>query len=64
MNLIPLEESKFDTSKYTITFAIIGDETKGFVKSLPFFSLLNLRLTAEELRLIGFKIKVKIIKYL
>lgn len=64
VKVVPLEESRFDTSRYTITFAIIGDEKKGFVKSLPFFSLLNLRLTAEELRIIGFKVKVKIIKYL
>ncbi|MDF2438985.1 MAG: uncharacterized protein K0Q95_3361 [Bacteroidota bacterium] len=58
-DLIPLEYKDLDKSKYTITFAIIETKKRSFVDSLPFFSLLNFRLTAEELQNWGFKVRVK-----
>lgn len=63
-NIIPLSQDRFDASKYTVTFAVIEDESKTFVQALPFFSLLNLRLTSEEIRLLGFKVRIKRIKYI
>lgn len=62
-SVIPEKEEEIDTSNYTVTFAIIGGGTGGFVENLPFFSLLNFRLTVTELRSLGFKVKVKKISY-
>jgi uncharacterized protein (TIGR04141 family) len=59
MSIIPEKEGAFEPSKYIVTFAIIADGDKTFVESLPFFSLLNFRLTVSELRLLGFKVKMK-----
>ncbi len=58
-DLIPLEDKDFDSSEYTITYAIIEKKNRSFIDALPFFSLINFRLTAEELMVMGFKIKVK-----
>lgn len=58
-DLVPLEKRDVVTSSYTITFAIIEDKSRSFIDSLPFFSLLNFRLTAEELQNWGFNVKVK-----
>lgn len=61
--VIPQKSESFVSSKYTITFAVIAKGKKSFVESLPFFSLLNFRLTATELRLLGFDVRVKKIDY-
>jgi uncharacterized protein (TIGR04141 family) len=58
-NLIPLDTKDIRTNNYTITFALIEEKRRTFVDSLPFFSLLNFRLTAEELILLGYNVKVK-----
>lgn len=58
-DMVPLEKRDVVTSSYTITFAIIEDKPRSFINSLPFFSLLNFRLTAEELQNWGFNVKVK-----
>jgi uncharacterized protein (TIGR04141 family) len=63
VNIIPEKEDSVDTSKYTVTFAIISDGSKDFVDSLPFFSLLSFRLTVAELNRLGFKVRIKKIKY-
>jgi uncharacterized protein (TIGR04141 family) len=57
--LIPIETRDFDPNNYTITFAIIEENKRNFVESLPFFSLLNFRLTAEDLILLGYNVKIK-----
>jgi uncharacterized protein (TIGR04141 family) len=62
-NIVPEKELDLDTSKYIVTFAIIADGHKSFVECLPFFSLLNFRLTVSELRSLGFSVKVKKINY-
>ncbi|BAP32931.1 uncharacterized protein CHSO_3894 [Chryseobacterium sp. StRB126] len=59
--LIPLEDKDFKTDNYTITYAIIVSKNKNFVDSLPFFSLVNFRLTLEELINRGFHVRVKTI---
>lgn len=58
-SLIPLEDKDFNSNEYTITYAIIEKKDRSFVDALPFFSLINFRLTAEELMVMGFQIKVK-----
>jgi uncharacterized protein (TIGR04141 family) len=58
-DLVPLENRKVDTHNYTITFALIENKKRTFVEALPFFSLLNFRLTAEELLTLGYNVKVK-----
>ncbi|HUW05876.1 MAG TPA: DUF6119 family protein [Williamwhitmania sp.] len=58
-NLIALDDKNFNPNDYTITFAVIEKKTRKFVDSLPFFSLVNFRLTAEELMVMGFKLRVK-----
>jgi len=58
-NLIPLERNSFKTNQYTITFALIDKVNRSFVEALPFFSLINFRLTLEYLRNYGYKVKVK-----
>jgi uncharacterized protein (TIGR04141 family) len=63
MRMVPEKQDDFDPSKFTITFAIICGGNKNFVDSLPFFSLLNFRLTVAELRRMHFKVKMKKIKY-
>ncbi|MGL5234925.1 MAG: DUF6119 family protein, partial [Empedobacter falsenii] len=59
--LIPLENKDFKPSNYTVTYAIIQNNNKNFVDSLPFFSLVNFRLTIEDLLSRGFNVKVKTI---
>jgi uncharacterized protein (TIGR04141 family) len=59
LNLVPLEGKKLDPSKYTITFAIIDEKQRSFVESLPFYSLLNFRLTVDDLTAIGYEVRVK-----
>lgn len=63
MKLIPEKQDDFDPSKLTVTFAIISEGGKSFADSLPFFSLLNFRLTVTELRRMHFKVKMKKIDY-
>jgi uncharacterized protein (TIGR04141 family) len=58
-DLIPIEGREVQSNNYTITFALIEENRRSFVESLPFFSLLNFRLTAEELILLGYNVKVK-----
>ncbi|HAF30298.1 MAG TPA: hypothetical protein DCG75_14750 [Bacteroidales bacterium] len=58
-DLITLDNNKFNPSDYTITYAIIEKKKRRFVDSLPFFSLINFRLTAEDLILLGYNVKVK-----
>lgn len=58
-NLIPIENKNFNTSDFTITYAIIDDKNRSFVDSLPFFSLVNFRLTLDDLLNRGYKLKVK-----
>lgn len=58
-NLIPLESRDLTNSDYTITYALIDKKNRSFVDSLPFFSLVNFRLTSEELSVMGFNIRVK-----
>lgn len=58
-DLIPLESKDFNPGDFTIIYAIIEKKERKFVDSLPFFSLINFRLTAEELMIMGFKLKVK-----
>ncbi len=58
-NLVPLERRDLDTNEYTITFALIDKKDRSFIEALPFFSLLNFRLTFESLQNFGFKVKVK-----
>jgi len=57
--LIPLETKDVTPSDFTITFAIIESKKRSFIEALPFFSLINFRLLAEELSMIGFNVKVK-----
>ena len=58
-DLIPLENRDLKSEEYTITYAIIEKKDRHFVDALPFFSLINFRLTAEELSVMGFNVKVK-----
>lgn len=60
--IIPIENKDFNPTDYTITYAIIESLDRKFIDSLPFFSLVNFRLTAEEITLMGFKLKVKKIR--
>jgi uncharacterized protein (TIGR04141 family) len=57
--LIPTKADEFMPGKYIITYAIIEKRERSFVESLPFFSLLNFRLTAEEIIDLGFEVRVK-----
>lgn len=58
-DLIPLENRDFKTSDFTVTFAVIETKARSFVASLPFFSLINFRLTAQELNELGYNVRVK-----
>lgn len=58
-DLIPLESKDLRNSDFTITYALIEKKDRTFVDSLPFFSLVNFRLTSEELSVMGFNVKVK-----
>jgi uncharacterized protein (TIGR04141 family) len=58
-NLIPLENKDLNPNDYTVTYAIIEKNNRKFVDSLPFFSLVNFRLTLEDLLSRGFNVKVK-----
>lgn len=57
--LIPSENKDMNPSDYTITYAIIESKDRKFIDALPFFSLVNFRLTAEEIMMMGFKLRVK-----
>lgn len=48
-----------DASAFTIVFAIIAEVRRGWRKSLPFFSQLRLARTAEDLRRLGFEVRVE-----
>lgn len=58
-DLVPIESRLVQARNYTITFALIEKKSRSFVESLPFFSLLNFRITAEDLILLGYNLKVK-----
>jgi uncharacterized protein (TIGR04141 family) len=58
-DLVPLEERDLRPGNYTITFAMLSSNDVGFVDDLPFFSLINFRLVAEELSTMGYTVKVK-----
>ncbi len=58
-DLVPIDSNQVDPNNYTITFAIIEKTKRSFIEALPFFSLLNFRLTAEDLLLLGYNVKVK-----
>ena len=60
----PKSINQIRRSDYTVVFAIIDTSERVLTQSLPFFSLLNLRQTANTLRVLGYnvakaKIKVK-----
>ncbi|AZI20148.1 DUF6119 family protein [Chryseobacterium taklimakanense] len=57
--LVPIKFKDFDANDYTITFAVIESKSRSFVDALPFFSLINFRMTAEDLIMLGFKVCVK-----
>lgn len=57
--LIPLENKDFNPNNFIITYAIIDSKERNFVDSLPFFSLINFRLTLDDLVNRGFQIRVK-----
>lgn len=59
--LIPIENKDVRPSDYTITYAIIDSKKRKFVDALPFFSLVNFRLTLEDLLSRGFQVRVKVI---
>lgn len=56
-DVIPLE--KVNNSDFTITYATITKGETGIIEGLPFFSLLNLRQSAQFLFEHGFNVKVK-----
>jgi uncharacterized protein (TIGR04141 family) len=58
-DLIPLENRDIKPSEYTITFAIIETIDRSFIDALPFFSLINFRLTADDLVFLGYNVRVK-----
>ena len=58
-NIVPLDRKQLKPSEYTITFALIDKKDRSFIDALPFFSLINFRLTLESLIEQGFKVKVK-----
>ena len=58
-DLIPIKFKDFNAGNYTVTFAVIESKDRSFVDSLPFFSLINFRMTAEDLIMIGYKVNVK-----
>lgn len=60
LNLVAIDG--FKPNDYTITFALIDKKDRSFVEALPFFSLINFRLTLQTLKEFGFKVKVKNIK--
>lgn len=58
-NIIPLNRNNFNPNNYTITFALIDKKERSFIEALPFFSLINFRLTYERLRNFGYNVKIK-----
>lgn len=59
IDFVPIKFNKFSPSNYRITFALMDKENRTFVDSLPFFSLVNFRITAESLQMNGFKVQTK-----
>lgn len=59
-SVIPL--NKVNNSDFTVTYATITKGDKGMIEKLPFFSLLNLRQSAQFLYERGFNVKIKKIK--
>ncbi|MFP3599210.1 TIGR04141 family sporadically distributed protein [Chryseobacterium sp. SIMBA_029] len=58
-DIIPLENKDINPNNYTVTYAIIENKNRNFVDSLPFFSLVNFRLTLDDLLSRGFNVRVK-----
>lgn len=63
MNIVPERQESLNTRDFTVTFAIIADGEGDLTESLPFFSLLNLRLTISELHRLNFKVRIKKVPY-
>lgn len=59
-DVIPLDQ--VNNSDFTVTYATITKGDKGMIEKLPFFSLLNLRQSAQFLYEHGFNVKIKKIK--
>lgn len=57
--LITLDNKDLIPSDYTVTYAIIESKDRKFIDALPFFSLVNFRITAEEIMMMGFNLRVK-----
>ena len=60
VNVIPLE--KVNNMDFTITYATITKGDKGMIQQLPFFSIINLRQSAQFLSQHGFDVRIKKIK--
>lgn len=58
-DIVPLDERDYSPSRYKITFVMLSKNARGFVDDLPFFSLVNFRLVAEELITLGYEVRVK-----
>lgn len=58
-NLIPLKRNRLSPNEFTVTFALIDKKNRNFIDALPFFSLINFRLTLETLSNLGYNVKVK-----
>lgn len=61
VSLIP--QKRISNSSYKIVFAIIDKSSKPLHQSLPFFSLLNLKQTAEYLRMMQYEVEIAQIKH-
>jgi len=59
-DVIPLD--KVNNSDFTVTYATITKGDAGMVEKLPFFSLLNLKQSAQFLHEHGFNVRIKKIK--
>ena len=53
-----ITQAKPDASGIEIVFAIVSKSKKDIISSLPFFSRINLRSTAQMLKGYGYKVSV------
>jgi uncharacterized protein (TIGR04141 family) len=59
-NYATFEAESISPQEYTVVYAVIGDwKDKGFKDKLPFFSKINLRKCADDLRRFGFQVCCK-----
>ena len=49
-------------SKYEVVYVVMGKKRGKFVKELPFFSQLTLKLASESLRVMGFKVSYQFVE--